>query len=136
MVNKFIPNKGSRTNYAVGDFLIRIKNAAMAKNKNVSIAADKQVVAVAEAMKKIGFLDEVKKDKGILSVSLTFKDKQPLLMNLRLISKPGLRIYQGVSEIEKKKGPSVFLITTPKGVISSRLAIKNRVGGEVIAEIW
>lgn len=116
--------------------MIRIKNAAMAKNKNVTITADKQVVAIAEALKKLGFLDEVKKDKGSLNVSLTFKNKRPLLMDLRLISKPGLRIYQDVSEIEKKRGPSIFLITTPKGVISSRLAIKERVGGEVIAEIW
>jgi small subunit ribosomal protein S8 len=141
MVSKLISDKKmktrkSKTNYSVGDFLIRIKNAAMAKNKNVTITADKQVVAIAEALKKMGFLDEVKKDKGSLNVSLTFKNKRPLLMDLRLISKPGLRIYQDVSEIEKKRGPSIFLITTPKGVISSRLAIKERVGGEVIAEIW
>ena len=125
-----------RTNYAVGDFLIRVKNAAMAKNKNVSITADKQVVAVAESMKKMGFLDEVKKDKDTLNVSLTFKDKKPLIMDIKLVTKPGLRIYMNVDDLEKKKGPSTFLITTPKGVISSRLAIKERVGGEVIAEIW
>jgi small subunit ribosomal protein S8 len=134
MVNKFISDK-THTNYSVGDFLTRVKNAAMAKNKNVSTAADKQVVAVAEAMKKLGFLDEVKKDKGTLSVSLTFKNKKPLLMNIKLVSKPGLRIYMDVSDIEKKRGPSTYLITTPKGVISSRQAIKERVGGEVIAEI-
>jgi small subunit ribosomal protein S8 len=128
--------KHTKTNYSVGDFLIRIKNAARAKNKNVSITSDKQVVAIAETLKKLGFLDEVKKDKGSLNVSLTFKDKKPLLMDLRLVSKPGLRIYQDVSEIGKKRGPSIFLITTPKGVISSRAAIKERVGGEVIAEIW
>ncbi|MGA2910356.1 MAG: 30S ribosomal protein S8 [Candidatus Microgenomates bacterium] len=124
------------TNYSVGDFLIRIKNAARAKNKTVTLTADKRIVAVAEALKKLGFLDSVKKEKESLTVSLTFKDKKPLLMNLKLVSKPGLRIYMNVTDIEKKKGPSNFLISTPKGVISSRLAIKERVGGEVIAEIW
>ena len=98
--------------------------------------AEKQIIAIADALKKLGFLDIVKKEKGILTVSLAFKNKKPVIMNLRLISKPGLRIYMGVLEIEKKKGPSTYLLTTPKGIISSKEAIKSRIGGEVIAEIW
>jgi small subunit ribosomal protein S8 len=124
------------TNYSVGDFLIRIKNAAMAKNKIVEIKSEKQVVAVAEALKKLGFLDTVKKEKDILTVSLAFKNKKPVIMNLKLVSKPGLRIYMGADEIDEKKGPSTYLLTSPKGVISSKDAVKNRIGGEVIAEIW
>jgi small subunit ribosomal protein S8 len=124
------------TNYSVGDFLIRIKNAAMAKNKTVEIKSEKQVVAVAEALKKLGFLDTVKKEKDILTVSLAFKNKKPVIMNLKLVSKPGLRVYMGADEIDEKKGPSTYLLTSPKGVISSKEAVKNRVGGEVIAEIW
>ena len=57
-------------------------------------------------------------------------------MNIKLISKPGLRIYLGADEIAKKKSPSIYLVSTPKGVISSLQAVKERVGGEVIAEIW
>jgi small subunit ribosomal protein S8 len=124
------------TNYPVGDFLIRIKNAAMAKNKEVSFWRTKSVVSIAEAMKKLGYFDEVKVEKQKLTVSLSFKNRKPILMDLKLISKPGLRIYMGASEIEEKKGPSVYLISTPKGVISSRQAVKERLGGEVIAEIW
>jgi small subunit ribosomal protein S8 len=124
------------TNYSVGDFLIRIKNVAMAKNKEVTVTSTKEIVAVAEALKKMGFLDEVKKEKGVLIVKLTFKNKKPRLMDLKLISKPGLRIYMGVDELEKKKSPSVLLVSTPKGMVSSLKAIKERAGGEVIAEIW
>ncbi len=126
----------TNTNYSVGDFLIRIKNVAMAKNKTVSVRSNKQLVNIAEALKKMGFVDSVKNEKGVLTVALTFKDKRPRLMNLKLVSKPGLRIYMGVDELEEKKGPSIFLVSTPKGVISSLKAIKDRVGGEVIAEIW
>ena len=108
----------------------------MAKNKSLEYRSEKQIVAIAEALKKLGFLDEVKKEKDMLNVSLAFKNKKPVIMNLKLISKPGLRIYMGVSEIEKKRGPSVYLISTPKGVISSLAAVKIGVGGEVIAEIW
>ncbi len=124
------------TNYPVGDFLIRIKNTAMAKNKSLEYKAEKQIVAVAEALKKLGFLNEVKKEKNTLIVSLAYKNKKPVIMNIKLISKPGLRVYKGVDEIELKKGPSTYLISTPKGIISSKEAIKARVGGEVIAEIW
>jgi small subunit ribosomal protein S8 len=127
--------KQSATNYPVGDFLIKIKNASMAGNKEVKIAASGKVLAIAEALKKLGFLDGVKKDKDIITVTLAFKNKKPLLMDVKLMSKPGLRIYMGVDEIEKKKGPSIFLITSPNGIISSRQAVKTRTGGEVIAEI-
>ena len=130
-------------NYSIGDFLIKVKNASMAKNKELTVSSNKQIEAIAQALKKLGFLDEVlpagkqvKKDKNLLKLSLTFKNKRPLLTDLKLVSKPGLRIYMGVSEIEKKKGPSTYLISTPIGIISTREAVKARVGGEVIAEIW
>lgn len=123
-------------NYSIGDFLIKIKNASMAKNKELTVSSNKQIEAVALALKKLGYLDEVKKEKNMLNLSLTFKNKRPLLTNLKLVSKPGLRIYMGVTEIEKKKGPSTYLISTPIGIIASRQAVKERAGGEVIAEIW
>lgn len=127
--------KQSATNYPVGDFLIKLKNASMAGNKEVKVAESNKVMAIAEALKKLGYLDGAKKEKEIITVTLSFKNKKPLLMDVKLMSKPGLRIYMGVTEIEKKKGPSIFLITTPSGIISSRQAIKSRTGGEVIAEI-
>jgi small subunit ribosomal protein S8 len=128
--------KNTFSNYSVGDFLVRVKNAAMAGNKTVSYKAQKQIVAVAAALKKSGFLDEVKNEKGILRVSLTFKNKKAVMTDLKLVTKPGLRVYMGVAEIEKRRGPRIYIITTPKGIISSREAIKIRTGGEVIAEIW
>jgi small subunit ribosomal protein S8 len=127
--------KQSATNYPVGDFLIKLKNVSMAGNKEVKVAAGNKILAIAEALKKLGYLDGVKKEKDIITVTLAFKNKKPLLMDVKLMSKPGLRIYMGVGEIEKKKGPSIYLITSPNGIISSRQAVKMRHGGEVIAEI-
>lgn len=124
------------TNYPVGDFLIKVKNTAMAKNKTMTVTGNNEIFAIAEKLKKMGYFDEVKKDKKTLEITLTFKNKRPLLMNLKLISKPGLRIYMGVTEIEKKRGPSRYLLSTPKGILSTGEAIKQRVGGELIAEIW
>lgn len=122
-------------NYPLGDYLIKIKNVAMAKGKTIAVEESKQILAVSQTLKKLGYLDEIKKEKGILNISLSFKNKKPVMMDLKLVSKPGLRIYMNVVEIGKKKGPSVYLISSPKGIVSSREAVKQRVGGEVIAEI-
>ena len=128
--------KYSVVNYPVGDFLIKVKNAAMAKNKTFTVSGNAQILAIAESLKKSGFFDEVKKDGRDLTISLAYKDKQPLLMNLKLVSKPGRRMYSGVDEIAAKRGPSQFLISTPKGIMSTKEALKARTGGEVIAEIF
>lgn len=123
-------------NFPVGDFLTRVKNAAMAGNKKIQVPSTKQIVAIAATLKKAGLLDEQKSDKGLLGLSLAFKDKKPLLIDLKLMSKPGRRIYMEVSEIGAKRGPSQYLISTPKGILMSKEAIKQNVGGEIIAEIW
>ena len=133
---KFMKRIKSTTNYAVGDFLIRIKNSAMAQNKEVAVKSTKNIMAIASALKKMGFVDNIRDEKGVLNLTLVFKNKKPRLMNLKLVSKPGLRVYMNVDELESHKSPSVLLISTPKGVMSSLGAIKERTGGEVIAEIW
>jgi len=124
------------TNYPIGDFLIRIGNAAMAGKKEVEVPATKLISETAKALKKAGYLNEVTEKKGVLVASLAMRRKSPVLMKLKLISRPGLRIYLGIDDIEKKRGPSRFLISTPQGMMMSPEAIKKRVGGEVVAEIF
>ncbi len=122
-------------NYPVGDFLIRIKNAALAKRKSVNVPTTKLIKAVAETLEKEGFLSQVKVTDGELSAMLTYQKKEPVVMNVKLVSKPGLRIYADVDELEGRRKPSILVISTPKGVMSSKEAVKKRVGGEVIAEV-
>lgn len=122
-------------NYPVGDFLIRIKNASMARKKLVEFPAIRFVVAIAKSLVREGYLDEMKEENGVLSVSLSFKKKEPLISDIKLVSKPGLRIYKKCEDLEAKRGPSIFIVSTPEGVVSSKEAIKKRLGGEVIAEV-
>jgi small subunit ribosomal protein S8 len=123
-------------NYAVGDFVIQIKNACLAGKREIEVAETKLIKAVAQALKKEGYLDEVESKKGVLRVRLSYKRKKPVLINLRLVSKPGHRIYMNVDELAQKKGGSTYIITTPKGILSLREALKKGVGGEVIVEVW
>lgn len=122
--------------YPIGDLLIRIKNAALAGNHEVVVDATKQKVAVAKALKQAGFLENISIKEKILTVKLAFWHKKPVLIDLKLVSTPGRRIYLGVKEIASKRGPSVFLISTPKGIFLSKEALKMGLGGEVIAQVW
>lgn len=123
-------------NYSIGDFLIRIKNAALAGNKEIGVDNTKFIENIAKVLKKEGILTEVKKKDGKLTVKLAYRKKEPVLIDLKLVSKPGLRIYMGADELSAIRGPSFFILSTSKGPMTSREAIKKRMGGEVIVEIW
>lgn len=125
-----------QVNYPVGDFLIRVKNAAMSGRRRVVVRKTNLIEAVANELVNLGILKSVKTDKdGQMVAHLAYIGDEPAVIDIRLVSKPGLRIYMGADELEAIKKPSVFVISTPIGVVSSKVAIKKRVGGEVIAEI-
>ncbi len=125
------------SNYRAGDFLIRIKNSAMARKVDLSIPSTKLIHALATCLKDEGFLSEVKLTDGLLSIKLAQAHKKPVLVDLRLVSKPGLRIYKTVDEIKARKArASTLILSTPKGIVSAKKAIKENVGGEVIVQIW
>lgn len=123
------------TNYQVGDFLIRLKNASMAGIKEVVFPKTNLVAAVAKTLKAEGFLDSVTEEDKNLVVTLSIFAKKPVLTNVKIVSKPGLRIYVNVDEIEKMKTPETLIISTPKGVLSGNEAKKKRTGGELIAKV-
>ena len=122
-------------NYPVGDFLIRVKNAGIAGRKSASARNTKLILEVSKALKKLGYIDGIEKEKGNITVNLTYKNKRPVLTNIKLVSKPGLRIYMSADELERNRKPFDYILTTSKGVMSSKDAIKGRIGGEVIVEI-
>ena len=126
------------TNYPVGDYLIRIKNAARAERREVETSSSKYLVAVATALKKLGVLESSVVTDGVLTSSLAYHKKKPVLMDLTLMSTPGLRKYMSVDEIatRKRRNASVLILSTPDGILSSTEALKKKVGGEAIAEIW
>ena len=135
MLERLVGKTMAMINYPVGDFLIRIKNAAIAKHKEVVVVNTKLVHSVAKALERSGYLSDVTKEAKSLVVKLVFSHKEPLLMDIQLVSKPGLRIYMNVDELRRIKDPYLYIISTPIGVLSSSEAIKKNAGGEVIAKI-
>lgn len=122
-------------NYPVGDYLVRLKNAGMAGHKKVSTPLTKLVKAVAETLKKEGYLNSLSVEDGTLVTELAYRKKEPVLTSVKLISKPGLRIYLNVDELAAKRGPALVILSTSNGVLTAKEAIKKRIGGEIIAEV-
>lgn len=123
-------------NFRIGDFLIQLKNASMARRKTIIVRATKNVTATALVLKSLGFLNEVNEVDGFLNVTLAYHKKQPVLINVKLISTPGLRVYVGAKELAaRKRKSSVLLVSTPKGVMGDKEAVKANQGGEIYAEI-
>jgi len=124
-----------QTNYTVGDFLITVKNAALANKKTIEVRESRMTKAVAEALLKLGFLSSVEVKDGLLFVSLAYKKKSPILSDIKLISKPGLRVYWDLKKLKEYRSPAVLLLSTSKGILSSKEALKEGLGGEVIAKV-
>jgi len=128
--------KNYSINYPEGDFLIRVKNTAMAGGSKVEVKKNKFILNIAKLLVKEKILSEVKEEEGTLTVSLLYHKKQPMLADIKLVSRPGLRVYWGSAEIAIKKGPFFYIVSTPQGVISSREAMKKNIGGEIIAQVY
>lgn len=123
------------TNYTVGDYLIKIKNAAMARNRTVESRCTNLVKSVAKSLKNLGYLEKVEVKKDIIISTLVFKNRKPVLINLKIVSRPGLRVYISLDELNQRRKPTSLILSTSKGVMSSKQAIKKGVGGEVIVEV-
>ncbi len=122
----------------IADMLTRMRNALIAKHKNVSVPVSKIKLAIAELLSNEGYIASYKVEgEGInANIVIDFKDNN-VIRGLKRISKPGLRIYAGVEDLPKViNGLGIAIISTNKGIITDREARKLGVGGEVLAYVW
>ena len=126
----------------IADMLTRIRNANQMRYTEVEVEGTKMTKGIAEILKNEGYIADYKytKNSNGDKMTLTLKygnKKERVITGLKRISKPGLRVYAGATEIPKVlNGLGIAIISTPKGVMTDKLARKNNVGGEVIAYIW
>jgi small subunit ribosomal protein S8 len=129
-------------NDPIGDMLARIRNAGMARLDEVRMPTTKLLVEVARILKEEGFIRDYRvvpatpRDELVLRVKYG-PDKKPVVMGLRRVSKPGLRVYSGAKKIRPVRGGlGIAIVSTPKGVMTGRDAYRQNVGGELLAEVW
>ena len=122
----------------IADMLTRIRNANQMRNKEVSMPVSKMKVEIAKILDAEGFITNYTVKDNTLTLTLKYgQNKERVITGLKRISKPGLRVYAGAEEIPHVlNGLGIAIISTPKGVMTDKLARKNNVGGEVIAYIW
>lgn len=126
----------------IADMLTRMRNAVRARHPIVEMPSSRMKVSIAQVLREESFIrgfDIVgagpkKKLRILLSYSPT---KEPRLLGLKRISKPGLRVYSGRDEIPRVYGGvGVAVLSTPHGVMTGERAKRENVGGEVLAYVW
>lgn len=132
------------TSDKVGDFIIRLQNAALIGRRDVSAPYSSHLVAIAKKLKELGFLSEVDASakegevKKTFSVTLAYGENgAPRLRGVKRVSKPGRRLYVPHTAAHRVKGGTgARIISSPSGIVSDREARASRAGGENLFEIW
>ncbi len=123
----------------IADMLTRIRNGQAAAKKSVNMPASKLKASIAQVLTDEGFIGgySVSEDvKATMTVELKYFQGQPVIDQLKRVSRPGLRIYKKVDDLPKVIGGlGVSIISTSKGVMSDRAARKAGHGGEVICTV-
>jgi small subunit ribosomal protein S8 len=129
----------------IADMLTRIRNASQARHPSCEMPHSKIKVAIAEVLRDEGYIDSFE-ERGegvhkVLRVHLRYapggRGRDPVLMGITRVSKPGLRVYARASKIPRVFGGlGTAILSTPKGVMSGNQARRLNVGGEVLAHVW
>lgn len=128
--------------HRISDLIIRIKNAARAKRKEV-VLDDLQInKAVCKVLVREGFLEsfetEIKDEKKVLVAKIKYEKRNPVLTDVLVVSKPSLRRYATAAQIPEiqRKGRHIVILSTNKGIMTGREAFKKNMGGEILFRIW
>ena len=123
----------------VADLLIRVKNGYMASSKEVAITYSKLNLSICQLLLKENYIDSMQEeaDKRLIRVKLKYQGRNPVLTDVKRISKPGRRVYKGSKFLPYvNDGLGIVIVSTPKGIMSDRQARKEGLGGEVMAFVW
>ncbi|CAG2153921.1 MULTISPECIES: 30S ribosomal protein S8 [Cupriavidus] len=124
----------------IADMLTRIRNAQGVQKASVVMPSSKLKAAIAKVLKDEGYIDDfaVQEDggKAQLTIGLKYYAGRPVIERIERVSKPGLRVYKGRTDIPQvMNGLGVAIISTPKGLMTDRKARATGVGGEVLCYV-
>ncbi|MEL6466845.1 MAG: 30S ribosomal protein S8 [Pseudomonadota bacterium] len=129
-------------NDPIGDMLTRIRNSQMRGKSVVETPASKLRERVLEVLADEGYIRGFEKTTGAnghpaIEISLKYYEGEPVIRELKRVSKPGRRVYMGVGDIPQvRQGLGVSIVSTSKGVMSDANARSQNVGGEVLCTIF
>ena len=126
----------------IADMLTRIRNATRIKKANVSMPASRMKVGIAGVLQDEGFIQGYQVEEGQPSSTLTLElkygpDGEHVIRTIDRVSKPGRRVYMGSKEVPKVlRGLGIYILSTPKGVVSDRTARSENIGGELLCKVY
>jgi small subunit ribosomal protein S8 len=124
----------------LGDMLTRIRNGQSAHKAAVSTPASKLRVSVLEVLRREGYIRGFRREDighGELSIELKYHNGEPVIRELRRVSKPGRRIYSPVKDLPRVyNGLGIAILSTPQGVMSDAEAREAHVGGEILCTVF
>jgi small subunit ribosomal protein S8 len=129
-------------NDPIGDMLTRIRNAQMRGKSTVKTPASKLRAWVLDVLASEGYIRgyekaETENGQGEITISLKYFEGEPVIRDLKRVSKPGRRVYMSVQDIPVvRNGLGVSIVSTPKGVMSDASARSANVGGEVLCTVF
>ena len=123
--------------------LTRIRNAIVPRHEAVKIPASKMKLELARILKEEGFIrgfetQNAGTPSAQIKVHLHYRGKnEPAITGLKRVSKPGLRVYVGKTEIPRYYGGmAVSILSTSEGVMTGRQAWRKGLGGELLCHVW
>jgi small subunit ribosomal protein S8 len=124
----------------IADLLTRIRNAQSVNKTTVAMPSSKLKVAIARVLKEEGYIEDFavadQSGKPELRIELKYYAGRPVIERIERVSRPGLRIYRGKSEIPTvMNGLGVAIVSTPKGVMTDRKARATGTGGEILCYV-
>ena len=129
-------------NDPLGDMLTRIRNAQLRRRPKVSTPGSKLRKHVLDVLADEGYIRgyttvEQKGNLPVFEIELKYFNGQPAIREIKRVSKPGRRVYSGVTELPTvANGLGVSILSTPKGVMSDNRAREENVGGEVLCSVF
>lgn len=125
----------------IADMLTRIRNAAQARHRRVDMPVSKVKTEIARLLRDNHFIHDYKVlddgRHGVLRIYLRYFEDRSVIRHLERVSRPGRRVYAGASTLPKVRGGlGIAIVSTSRGLLSDREARAQRVGGEVMAQVW
>ena len=126
----------------IGDMFTRIRNGQLRFLNSIEIPSSNFRKNILEILKREGYINDYfieKNDNNKITLKITLKyyEGDPVIKEIKRISKPGRRVYSRATSIPKvMNGLGLAILSTPKGVMSDTDAKKNNVGGEIICKVF
>ena len=127
----------------ISDYLTRLRNAIKARHRIVEVPASNIKKEITKVLFDKGYIQNYKFDdsqvQGTIKIALKYDpvSKEPAIIKLQRVSKPGLRKYTGVNEMPRVlNGLGIAILSTPKGVMTDKEARSLNVGGEVLCHVY